>query len=450
MVGFLGMKRVIRYITSASTLGLAFLSAVALSLVVSKSQNEPLLQVNSSRAPVFEKARRSYDFVNSVGVNTHLNYFDCLYGNFPLVERELESVGIRHLRDGVHLQNPDYNRSVYGRWIELGKSGARFDAVVDPRSSLPPLTPPLLAEVDALAGQTIESFEGPNELDISKMDNWAVVDRSFQEQLFKSAREMPGVRPITVIGPSLAFVRNGSSVGDLSDRVDEINLHPYPAGKMPSIVFPEQTDVAKMMSSSKPIVFTETGYHNAVNDHHDQPAVSEAAAAKYVPRLFLEDFVRGIQRTYLYEFMDEKADPELGDNQQHWGLIRADGSEKPAFTALKNLIAELQDLNTPAPAQQLSWSINSSNSSVHHLLLQKANGNLDLVLWQEVPSYDYRKQVDVRNTSESAVLTLGQKARNVTLFEPSVQAKPLQSYTEVVKVPLEIPDSPLVVEIALR
>src|SRR5262245_22988483 len=57
-----------------------------------------------------EKAQSAYDFVNSIGVNTHLNYFDVTYGNFQLVERELTSIGIRHVRDGVHLLNADYNQ----------------------------------------------------------------------------------------------------------------------------------------------------------------------------------------------------------------------------------------------------------------------------------------------------------------------------------------------------
>ena len=34
----------------------------------------------------------------------------------------------------------------------------------------------------------------------------------------------------------------------------------------------------------------------------------------------------------------------MSNPQMHWGLIRADGSEKPAFVALKNLISELNDL----------------------------------------------------------------------------------------------------------
>jgi hypothetical protein len=118
---------------------------------------------------VTETARSAYDFVNSIGANVHLNYFDTTCGNFPLIQRELHSIGIRHVRDGVHLQNDDYNNMLYGRWVQLGKTGIRFDAVLDPRSNLGPVTSGLLDRVNRLSGQTIESFEGPNELDISSL-----------------------------------------------------------------------------------------------------------------------------------------------------------------------------------------------------------------------------------------------------------------------------------------
>jgi hypothetical protein len=205
--------------------------------------------------------------------------------------------------------------------------------------------------------------------------------------------------------------------------------------------------MAKMASGAKPVVITESGYHNALNDHNDQPAVSEAAAAKYIPRLFLENFTRDIARTYLYEFLDEKADPELKDNQLHWGLVRADGSEKPAFTALKNLITLLGDSTEPAQTRSLSWSLSINDSSVHHLLLQQSNGEFDLILWQEVPSYDTKAQQDISVAPESATVILAQPAKRITAYEPSIQAAALKTVTNTTQMQLAIPDSPIVLKI---
>jgi hypothetical protein len=441
---FLFIKRNLRRIMT--------LLPAALYLLACRVGIDSSAAASSNRAEIefsHETARSAYDFVNSIGANTHLSYFDRQYGDFPFVEKELASIGIRHLRDGVHLQNSDYNSMLYGRFAQLGKMGIRFDAVVDPRSNLGPITPELLQRVYDLSGQTIECFEGPNELDISNMNGWSDLDRSYNETLFKAARAMPEGTRIKVISPSMAFASHGGAVGDLSKRIDFGNLHSYPAGKMPAILFPDQQIFAKEISGGNQVIVTETGYHNALNDHNDQPAVSEAAAAKYMPRLFLEDFAHGIPRSYLYEFLDEATDPGLKDNQLHWGLIRANGTEKPAFTALKNLISELSDTAEPARLQQLPWALSYTNAQTHHLLVQKSDGEFDLIFWQEIPSYDPKRQVDIANAADNTFLTLGRQARSVTVYEPALQAQALHTYTGVTQIPLAIPDHPLVVRILM-
>ena len=403
----------------------------------------------ASQATLQGKPQSTFDFVNSIGVNTHLNYFDRIYGNFPLVEQELKSIGILHLRDGVHLQNQEYNEALYRRWIQLGTLGIRFDAVLDPRSNLGPLNAALLEQVDRLAGHTIESFEGPNELDISNVADWPSVDRNYEMSLFEATRAMTDASHIRVIGPSLAFASHSPQLGNIGSQIDEGNLHPYPAGKMSSIIFPEQIDLARVMAGDKGIVFTESGYHNGVNDHRGQPGISEAAAAKYIPRLFLDDFAHGVLRTYLYEFMDETTDPGLGDAELHWGLVRADGSEKPAFGAMKNLIAELNDTAEPVQLGHLDWTLSPTDSRIHCLLFEKSSGEFDLVFWQEISSYDLRRGLDIENPSIPSVLTLGRHARSVTVYDPVKQSAPLHTFDHVGSVPLGIPDEPLVVEIAL-
>lgn len=426
----------------------AGISAILAPIALHNAEIREANSATSDAAFTSEVPRTAFDFVNSIGLNTHLNYFDRIYGNFPLVKRDLQSLGVRHLRDGVHLQNPDYNHMLYGRWIQLGDFGVRFDAVFDPRSKLAALNAALLNSVDSWAGHTIESFEGPNEFDISNDSDWPVIDRKYQRELFNASKAMKSDSSITIIGPSLASAANSDRIGDLSNIMNEGNLHPYPAGQMPSVIFPSQINLERIVCGGKPIVFTETGYHNAIDEHNDQPGISETAAAKYIPRLFLEDFRQGIPRTYLYEFMDEAPDPSLRDPQMHWGLIRADGSEKPAFEALKNLIAELNDSSEPANLNTLTWRLGSVEPQVHQVLLQKSNGQDDLVFWHEVSSYDVREHRDLNSPPVDTVLILKRRARAVTIYQPTRQAEPIQTLREVTTVPLAIPDDPLVVEIS--
>jgi hypothetical protein len=448
-VAFIFKKMIISLITNTLRKLFTVLSAAILLPIawcVSHSVSN-VTAVSTNPACSAETAHSAYDFINSIGINVHLNYFDTAYGDFPLVQRELKSLGIRHLRDGVHLQNSDYNKMLYGRWVQLGRIGIRFDAVLDPRSNIGPLNGRLLDQIDQLSGHSIEYFEGPNELDVSNLPDWNSLDQSYQKSIYASVASMTDRRSIKVIGPSMALARNRSLVGDISEFIDQGNLHPYPSAQIPSIVFPEQIDLARSISGRKAIYFTESGYHNALKDHSDQPAISELAAAKYIPRLFLENYARGIPITYLYEFMDETPDPGLTHFQMHWGLIRADGTEKPAYTALKNLIAELGDDTKSAHPRQLDWSLSTKNENTHHLLLEKSTGEFDLVLWQESPSYDYRRQTEIVNVALTTTLTLCQQASGIALYEPTVQNQPLHIYTNVTRVPLQIPDHPLVVKI---
>lgn len=437
-------------ISSTSILRIALASLFIVSLAVCRDKGQSAASDDGNVIQGAEKPSGANDFINSIGLNTHLSYFDRLYGNFPLVEHELMSIGVLHLRDGVHLQNQDYNATLYGRWSSLGKMGIRFDAVLDPRNKLGPLDSKLLDQVDGLAGGTIDAFEGPNELDVTNDKGWTDVDRNFQKEIFAAVRGMANAKGIRVIGPSLAFASNSAQIGDLTGEMDEGNLHPYPAGKIPSAIFPEQVNLEKSICGEEPIVFTESGYHNAINEQHDQPGISEAAGAKYIPRLYLENFAHGIPRTYLYEFMDEAPEPGLKDPQMHWGLLRADGSEKPAFAALKNLMDEVRDNRQSAAValKPLGWSLSPVRDQVHHLLLQKADGVYDLVLWQEISSYDLQKHSDVVNSDAAATLQLSLQAHNVVAYEPAKQTTPIKTWTNVRSVPLAIPDHPLVLEIA--
>ena len=180
MVGLVLTTLTIPFISITSVLRALAVSALLFPLTVCR-QEMHYANLSPLKPKTFNETPQSaYDFVNSIGLNTHLNYFDRIYGNFPLVERELKSVGVLHLRDGIHLQNADYNAVLYGRWIQLGKLGIRFDAVLDPRSNLGPLNGALLNQVEVLAGGTIESFEGPNELDVSNENDWPSLDRAIR------------------------------------------------------------------------------------------------------------------------------------------------------------------------------------------------------------------------------------------------------------------------------
>src|SRR6185503_10740498 len=96
-------------------------------------------------------------------------------------------------------------------------------------------------------------------------------------------------------------------------------------------------------------------------------------------------------RTYLYEFADQG--PDTSVREQNFGLIHYNMSEKPAYTAVKNLIDLVEEPGvTPFTPDGLNFSLSLSGagdlSKVHHTLLEKSDDRFYLLLWQEVLSYD--------------------------------------------------------------
>ena len=395
-----------------------------------------------------EQAKDAQTFVDSIGVNTHMSYFDRLYGNFDLLRQRLEESGIRHVRDGAVLRNDAYNRTLFGRWRTLASFGVKFDMCFDPRGSVKEPNAEQISQLLELTGGSVESIEGPNELDISKKPAWIDVAHNYQQALYTAGKPLPSAAGLQFIGPSMAFVKNAQRVGDISAYVTEGNLHTYASGGMPDDLYAKQAQQAIAMYGQKPLVVTETGYHNALNRQSGQAPVSEAAGAKYIPRLFFQSFNAGIVRTFLYEFFDEASNPDLTNPEFHFGLVRFDGTEKPAFLAMRNMISILQDSSSGPPASgTLSYQINGKTDTLSHTLLRKRNGAYYLAIWQEVPSYDTATKTDLVVPDEKESISFQKPVPHVRLYDPLKSSTPVQTWNKVQKVDIEVPDRVLILEL---
>lgn len=339
------------------------------------------------------QAKRAFDFLDSVGVNTHLNYTDKVYGKWLMVKEKILELGAKHVRDvaythGVHL-------SFYRRLSELVQTGIKLNLLTSCKNAYGPesdLTK--LYDLYLFTQGGVESFEGPNEPDISGVVDWIGTTKDFQRRLYEAVRDDSRLSGVKVLGPSPVWGQK--ALGDISAHLDYGNAHPYPGGICPTCksVYGTSLDGQmsrfKLPSDDKPIAMTETGYHTAVNAPASEghKPVSETAQGKYIPRLLLEYFNRGFLRTYLYELFDLNPDVTLSRKESNFGLVRNDGTPKPAFTALKNLLALLADTSTLFEPSTLDLHITGALNNVHSCLLQKSNGTFYLVLWLEKSSYD--------------------------------------------------------------
>lgn len=405
-------------------------------------------------------------FLDSIGVNIHLSFFDSVYANYPFVLRELASLGLHHVRDGA---NPsDLNELQTAAWRQLRTHGTRVNVVLDPRYAVKIVTPQSVSALLSAGGGSVESIEGPNELDVSGLPDWPTVDRKYQQSIWESRRSLGLSRAnLSLIGPSMAFASNGGKVGDISAYADFGNLHPYPGGHQPSVIFPEPGSLraffddrlaqAAVMYGTLPIYVTETGWHNCFGEQKDTPATSLEATARYVPRLFLENFNHGIRRTYLYELIDRSADPRQTDHEFHWGLVQNDGTEKPAFRTLQTLIALVDgatgmpvDTSVQAAATPASfrYRIESTSSALHSTALRAPDGSLLLLLWQEVASYSIAEQRDIDVPTLPVRVSLDRAAPSARLFDVSRGTQPLQQWTAATTFELQVPDHVLILRIS--
>lgn len=344
-----------------------------------------------------QPARPADAFVDSVGVNTKLHYSGSPYdaGFDAFVAPKLLASNIRHVRDTAYTYaaaGPDtiFNR----RCRRLAAGGMRFTFTTSLGVTGPePTDYGRLGDVSDWCAGAVAAFEGVNEPDLEPISDWAWRTQQSQAALYRAVKADPRIRDVPVIGPAITW--QPGAVGDLSGQLDYGNWHPFPGGDCPTCgnVYGDNLDTRvggyRAPSADKPMTATETGYHNAVNSERSpHRPVSERAAGKYVPRLLLEYFNRGYVRTYLHELVDAWQDDSRSNEHGNFGLLRNDGSEKPAYRALQSLLGLLADPGSSFAPDDLGYRLSGDTERVHSTLLQKRDGRFFLALWLERPSYD--------------------------------------------------------------
>jgi hypothetical protein len=385
-----------------------------------------------------EPARPADAFVDFVGVNTHVGYADTTYGDYEgILKPRLLELGVRHIRDGT------FDSDVLRKYLDLGKHGIRLLLITDSGRAL---------ERARRLGPMLFAIEGINEPDTGRSD-WATRTREEQRRLYEAVKGDAATRDLPVAVSSLANLRDSpGKLGDLSAFLDLGNMHPYAAGQPPSrhwgwgLTMERAIAEGRKVSGEKPIMVTECGYHNRVEEQ-GHPGVTEAAEAKYLPRLLFVYFNRGMAKAYKYELLDLKPDPGFADMERHFGLVRTNGTPKPSFYALKNLLHLLADPGPAAQGRSLAFQLSGATTDLHHTLLQKRDGTFWLALFQEAVSYDGKTHGDLEVPLQPVTLKLPWAAPEIRLFRPNSSIEPTERIAGSSEVRLEVPDEVLLVEI---
>ena len=375
-------------IAGAIALGLAFAPAIA--------------------CAASEQALSADAFVESIGINTHLGYTNtAYYQRFPEVQRALLDLGVRHIRDTV---DPRTGDAVVARMRALNGAGIRLLLLTDLTT-----TPQSLSATVGRLGGAVEAVEPPNELDLSHDANWIADARATTHALAADVRGSADMRGLTILGPSLTRRESYASVGDLSGDIDFGNLHNYPSGRPPGFrgYGPQHNASiggfireASTVHGSHRVYSTETGYCT-----NDRPWSTPAAInGVYEPRMFLEQFMAGVARTYQYQFAD------YGSGQfSQCGLLTADLQPRPAYSALRGLIETLGDRGPAFRPGMLDYELGGDVTDVDHLLLQKRDGTTYLLLWIEQSGYDTAKQSAIAIAPRHIRLTVRTPLRGASI-----------------------------------
>ena len=423
----------------------------------------------AARAAI-EPAGSADDFVDRIGVCTHWGYPDTPYGfAYDKVKKMLVDAGIRHVRDGWHAHEADLYTS----------AGIKTTMIFGPRDSMSQIVG-LLKDHHSL----VDMVEGPNEVDIFpssanyKGTGFPDGPRLFMQDLYASVKGDPATADLGIIAPSTARAGSNRSLAPLS-CFDYLVMHSYAGGGMPSNSLTSDMNNPVLGAYSilgadanlKPFVVTESGYHTALGSSvvigGAQPGVSEWAQGKYLPRHFADYYNAGILRTFTYEFVDEfpdyaKDERDATNAEACFGMIKRDLTPKPAYTAIKNLIAILSEKRwnpikqewdeidakaTAACPNALDFTLSGEVQNVRHTLLQKSNGDFYLLLWQEVPSFDLKTRTNILLPDADVRLDVRTRLSSAAIYRPGESVEPAQSGRPLQTLTLRVPDEVMIVRL---
>lgn len=172
-----------------------------------------------------------------------------------------------------------------------------------------------------------------------------------------------------------------------------------------------------------PRVTTETGWDSGSD------AGGEQTQATVLLNAYLAQFKRGFRYTFIYMLRDGEG------GGGHQGVYNGDSSPKLAATYIHNLTSILADTASNASLQSLGYTIANQPSTVHDLLLQKADGTLELVVWDEKVS-----------GQDSITVSLGATASQVSVYDPTTGTSAIKTYQGVNAVPLTLSNHPQIIE----
>ena len=359
-------------------------------------------------------------FVDTIGVCVHLDYSG-VYTEWTDGARTRDRIlelGVRNLRNRAMIGGSQGQRDsvYYQRMRELAAAGVRMNLTTQAygEGGRPVTDWSQLAQIPDWTGGGVRTLEGQNEPPSGQL----VAARAGNRALWQAVQGSPDLADVKVVGSALVFASSlwSAYVGgpgidgdrskwdfDPAEFCDYGNWHPYPGAVTPTKVGGTHDHVPFSMRDAKMygvgpwngqsfgdngFFITECDYTTALaHGPRSHYPISPAGQGRYVLREFFEYHRMGYARSFAYELMDQGAD-NSSNPEMNFGWCYRDGTPKPAYTAVRNLISLLGDPGPAFTPGKLDYTIAGGDADVRHTLLAKRDGSFWLAIWQDKSVWD--------------------------------------------------------------
>lgn len=377
-------------------------------------------------------------FLETIGVNTHLAYSDGSYGRGAHVLDALQYLGLDLVRDSAVKPG----QRGMGSFDLLAHAGVQFDMVVQAKRD-PGEAVDAIAQFALRHPGAVLAVEGPNEI-----DHWPVYYAGLEGVA-------AGIAFDAAIAASIAAstVLSGVETYSLTGaRVDTdmafANYHSYvKGGNQPFDVLARNPVSTGVVTAGTPLVLTEVGYHTAVGTTPGWEGVDELTQAKLTLNLLFDAHRLGIERVYLYQLLDVYPDPTGTSVDRNLGLFDASYRPKMAATAIHNLTGIFKADSGVFTAPTLDLTVGNLPEDGAYTVLEKAGGARDIVLWAEPDIWDQANDTPVDVPGQPVLLDFGGLSVDVRLYDPLQSDQPIATYDDVTELSVLVADNPVIVEL---
>jgi hypothetical protein len=394
---------------------------------------------------------RVADAVDTIGVNTHLNYLDTSYANVQQVVAAMKYIGVYHSRDASPSPwNPGSGPLNY--YVYAMQNGIKFDFIAHCCQ----------AGFGTDVGQTVDllkqvpggvvALEGFNEVDMNPV-TWMgqtgpAAAVAAQKNLYASVKGNATLKSLAVY--DVTGVEHDLPTS-LSGRADFANAHLYPQnGNQPNFWFKEMAGFAN--SKKEPLVVTEFGYASYPEAGWQMIGVDEVGQAKGILNGVFSGIEQGVKRTYLYELLDQKTDPQNKQREWHFGLFTVNYQPKASARALAGATALMADTSTRArtfAVHPLTFTVSGLPATGHKVVMERSLGAQYIWLWNEAAIWDRATGKPVSSPPVKVTVALtGAVAQ--ALYDPMYSSsKAVQTFAaNAGTVTIDVPDHPVVIKVA--